>query len=99
MRARWLVAGGAVVLGFGLVMPGVSVSASRTPVSPAARTDPLAVTLLTRPSPILGTDKQRHIVYDFRLDNVTGSRVRLEGPPVAAGSTPGGRAPLPGRPV
>ena len=89
MRARWLAAGGAVVLGFGLVMPGVSVSASRTPVSPAARTDPLAVTLLTRPSPVLGTDKQRHIVYDFRLDNVTGSRVRLERLRVAAASPPG----------
>jgi hypothetical protein len=35
---------------------------------------------------VLGTDKQRHVVYDFELDNVTGSRVRLERLQVAATS-------------
>src|SRR5215831_7642153 len=89
MRTRWLVAGGAVALGFALVMPAVSVSASRTSVSPAAGTDPLTATLLTRPSPVLGTDKQRHVVYDFQLDNVAGSPVRLDRLQVAATSPPG----------
>jgi len=89
MRTRWLVAGGAVALGLGLVMPVSSVSASRTSASPAAAKDPLTATLLTRPSPVLGTDKQRHVVYDFELDNVTRSRVRLERLQVTATSPPG----------
>jgi hypothetical protein len=50
---------------------------------------PLAATLLTRPSPVLGTDKQRHVVYDFQLDNVTASWVRLERLQVVATSPPG----------
>jgi hypothetical protein len=89
MRTRWLAAGGAVALGFGLVIPAGSVSASRTSVSPSAGTAPLTATLLTRPSPVLGTDKQRHVVYDFELDNVTGSRVRLDRLQVVATSPPG----------
>jgi hypothetical protein len=61
-----------------------------TPLSAGATaTDPLAATLLTRPSPVLGTDKQRHVVYDFQLDNVTGSPVRLERLQVVATSPPG----------
>src|SRR5262252_4818045 len=89
MRTRWLVAGGAVALGFALVIPAASVNASRAPASPAAAKDPLTATLLTRPSPVLGTDKQRHVVYDFELDNVTRSRVRLERLQVTATSPPG----------
>ena len=89
MHTRWLVTGGAVALGFALVMPAVSVSASRASASQAAGTDPLTATLLTRPSPVLGTDKQRHVVYDFELGNVTGSRVRLERLQVTATSPPG----------
>jgi hypothetical protein len=70
-------------------MPVVSAGASRTPVSLAVGKDPLSATLLTRPSPVPGTDKQRHVVYDFQLDNVTGSAVRLERLQVAATSPPG----------
>jgi len=38
---------------------------------------------------VLGTDKRRHVVYDFQLDNVTRSRVRLERLEVAATSPAG----------
>jgi len=55
----------------------------------ATPADPLTATVLTRPSPVLGTDKRRHVVYEFELGNVTGSRVRLERLQVAATSPPG----------
>ena len=59
------------------------------PRAGAMAADPLTATVLTRPSPVLGTDKRRHVVYEFELDNVSGSRVRLERLQVAATSPPG----------
>jgi Peptidase family M23 len=39
----------------------------------------LAPTPLTRPTPVLATDKKRHLIYEIQLDNVAGVPVRLEG--------------------
>jgi hypothetical protein len=77
------------VLGTLAVAAAFAVAGTALPSAGATATDPLAATLLTRPSPVLGTDKQRHVVYDFQLDNVTASRVRLERLQVVATSPPG----------
>jgi hypothetical protein len=54
MRKRWLVAGGAAVLGLGLAYPAVSAAASGTAVSPAAATasNPLRIDIITKATAI-----------------------------------------------
>ena len=54
MRKRWLVAGGATVLGFGLAYPAVSAAASGAAVSPAAATasNPLRIDIITKATAI-----------------------------------------------
>jgi Peptidase family M23 len=39
---------------------------------------PLTAEVITAPSPVLATDKRRHVVYEIVLQNVTASEVELE---------------------
>lgn len=54
MRKRWLVAGGAVALGLGLVYPAVSADASGTAASPSTGTasNPLRIDIITKATAI-----------------------------------------------
>src|SRR5688500_5468818 len=43
-----------------------------------------AMHVLAPPSPVAGTDKQRHLVYEIQVENDTGARMRLDALEVAA---------------
>jgi hypothetical protein len=53
------------------MVPVSSVLAAAAALVPTAH-------VIAPPSPVVGTDKQRHLVYEIRLENETRGRVRLD---------------------
>src|SRR3954447_11683169 len=70
-----------VVLVVAVVGAAVARSAlsGSTPFEPQVPTlSPLATSVIAEPSPVLGTDRRRHLVYEIQVINTSPMRVRID---------------------
>jgi Peptidase family M23 len=95
MKRQLMYAASAVALVVGLGTVPVALASSGSPAlqpnpEPLPLFSALATNVMTAPTPVLGTDKRRHLVYEIALLNVTPVPERVDGVDVidaATGST------------